>query len=169
MYKDLLGDIESDIDRNWSELSFERENRELKSQLSHIHNILDEIVSINMKNRNGKEFLPLDNYISSFCTIRLNIGRQIGITTWIRNRAKEGDIIIVPRQEMINYSYRDVLNKRDVVTIDGLKQRTSLYVGVDYNNIYIDVASYLSQEDIYNIIHNLLPRPDIEQTFFLLG
>jgi len=169
MYKDLLGDIESDIDRNWSELSFERENEKIKSHFSKIADVLESIVEINMSNRKGKEFLPLDNYISSFCTIQLNIGRQLGITTWIRNRAVEGDIIIVPTQEMIRYSYRDVLNKRDVVTIGFLKDHIGQYSCIDYNNIYIDNASYIDEDDLYQLTHFILPRNNIEQTFFLLG
>lgn len=169
MYKDLLGDIESDIDRNWSELSFERENKKIKSHFLRISNILDELVEINKKNRRDKKFLPLDNYISCYCTIKFNIGRQTGLTTWIKNRAVEGDIIIVPNQEMIRYSYRDVLNKRDVITTDFLKDHIGQYSCIDYNNIYIDNASYIDDGDLYQLMHFILPRNDIEQTFFLLG
>lgn len=108
-------------------------------------------------------------YAYEYGTVRCDVGRQTGKTTWIFNNATEKDLIIVPN--MRNYRhylhYTDHLN---IVTIDSLN---SPIVNSDiiYDNIYIDDFKVICDRDVrFNMefIYNILARND-EQTFILLG
>jgi len=88
--------------------------------------LVDGLILLNKKNRMSdlKKQSSSLNYLMSYCTVHVDIGRKIGKTSYIINNAKSTDLIIVPTPDFkddIVYKRREKIN---VVIASNMKYLT---------------------------------------------
>ena len=136
--------------------------------------LLDNIIELNKEVREYrndiKEIIGLNSYLKEYCTIKLEICRQIGKTEYIKRKCnKENDLIIVLkdvyRDEFEDYVY----DKRDVISIRSFMNNTSYYKIKTYEKIWVDNFVFVSKIMDMDFIYDVIGREDIEQTFIFLG
>jgi hypothetical protein len=165
----MLDDIERDIDRNWMEV-FEGSSEFFYGS---VFEVLDKIIVLNKKNRELKKEWSRErfgrsgyiNYLSEFCTVIFDIGRQVGKTNYIRKTAKENDAIIVLKEQM-KYQYRDFNNVFSYTRI-----MNNEHVFGKFENIFVDEFSSIQnhKNEFLSYLYHTLGRYNINQTFILLG
>jgi len=158
MYGDLLDSLEKDIDG----LDINKYNI--------FYRIMDDIINLNNINRCNNSslcILPLEEYLKEYCTIKFNIGRQIGKTEYIKRKAKENDVIIILNNAMRNY-FRNV--NSDLFTIN---QFLNEKFDKRYDSIWFDNFSfcsrYISKREYIEEVLYIKFAKDRKQTFILLG
>ena len=146
-----------------------------------MNNNFDEIVtglinlseSKRMNNVNLKKMMGARLYTLDFCTVRVDAGRGVGKTTYIKNHAGILDLVIVPSRRLMLNEFAEVMNDLDIVSSDYFDFRR--IGGRDYRGIYIDEPSLVVENSADRIISrvediiDILVNPSIEQTFVLLG
>jgi hypothetical protein len=105
-------------------------------------------------------------YAIEFCTVAVNIGRGVGKTTFIKNHAKKGDLVMVINSIAKRIQYGKNI-EFDIITLDELDKVR----GRRYQNIYIDEPAAVFEGDFEKKInaYQLLIDPYKDQTFVLLG
>ena len=145
-----------------------------------MNNNFDEIVtglinlseSKRMNNVNLKKMMGARLYTLDFCTVRVDAGRGVGKTTYIKKHAGILDLVIVPTRRLILNQYGET-NDFDIVSGDRFDFRRT--GGRDYRRIYIDEPSLVVENAtgwIANSVDDIIEMftsPSIEQTFVLLG
>jgi hypothetical protein len=146
--------------------------------------LIDELFILNKihRSRVKKEIFSKQHYAKEFCTIKCDIGRQTGKTTYILNRSTENDLIITH-----SYSAATRLMGRtqakvttiDILMNDLIDNSNSKITTIDilmndlidnsnskiYETIYIDEPTMsLKNIDIYYFLVK-----NYEQTFVFLG
>lgn len=130
-------------------------NSMMDKKIKHFHTLIDVLILLNVSNRestNEKKLLPADVYLKQFCTVKCDIGREAGKTSYIKQRADEKSLVIVST----NFAYNKVAF--DVVTARQIKNGR-LCGKQPYAKIFIDnpssVFKLISEDDIYKeIAHN---------------
>ena len=112
---------------------------------------------------------PLD-YLTSFCTIHVDVGRRVGKTSYIINNAKSTDLIIVPTRDSkdyIVYKRREKLNVITASSMEFLSKKS--FEKWDHKLIYVDEPricyQYISPINLYYWIFDA----NVEQTVIMLG
>ena len=110
-------------------------------------------------------------YIQEYCTIRLDIGRQVGKTEYIRRRCGPSDLIIVLKSIYKNKLFDCHTDKKNIVSIRSFMDNISHYRAKSYENVWIDDFVLVNELMDYNmrLLYNFIGRSEIEQTFILLG
>jgi len=116
--------------------------------------------------------LGLAGYHMDFSTVHCNLGRRVGKTTYIVNRAGPKDLIILPTESMLRF-YKDNTTS-NIMTASAVARIPETFRGLripyllNFYNIYVDepalCSKYLTKSDLYR---NLSRSQD--QTFILLG
>jgi len=159
--------------------------------------LLENLIDLNKENRvrweKHKSMLPVFDYIYDYCMVKLDIGRCVGKTEFIKNHAKKNDIVFVvnsAQAEEINEKTRatvhygkikqgDILDWRKrsgYYTLGNNRMEKSRFIYGDgpcnwptrFENIYVD-EPHLIFGDI-PLLEELKPLlMDVEQTIFVLG
>lgn len=126
---------------------------------------MDSLVEENLINQmrfaHHAGLLSEKHWAREFATIRCDLGRQVGKTSWIRSKAKTGDLIIASTYVMKQSLIRS-MPLADVITQEDLK-RTD-YSWPRYNRIFIDEPRKLD----LNLAYDIFAR-DTKQLFIILG
>jgi hypothetical protein len=129
--------------------------------------LIDELFILNKihRSRVKKEIFSKQHYAKEFCTIKCDIGRQTGKTTYILNRSTKNDLIITHSYSAANRLIMERTQAK-VTTIDilmnDLIDNSNSKI---YETIYIDEPTMsLKNIDIYYFLVK-----NYEQTFVLLG
>lgn len=106
-------------------------------------------------------------YAREFCTVRLDIGRQTGKTTYIKESIRgTDDICIVQSKRRNNWQlYPNVFETNDILRNKNIFSR----LRVMPRRIYVDDASFLRPIELETIWMDLADPRVEEQTFILLG
>lgn len=129
--------------------------------------LLDELVRINRVNRTSMRDcfhnMGPAAFAESLSTVRLGVGRMIGKTSYIKQRAKAGDLVVV-----INTRTRDEIFgdcRAEVISARQLKKEKAL---PRFATIYVDDQRYVFQEVGEKDLYAKLAR-DPDQIFVFLG
>lgn len=105
-------------------------------------------------------------YALEFCTIAVDIGRGVGKTTFIKNHAKRGDLVVTYNfnTKRIHYGMH---TEYDVIAPFELEKMK----GKRYKNIYIDEPALVFEGDYEKKLdfYRFIIYDYDEQTFVLLG
>lgn len=120
-----------------------------QKQLEDIHNnfykFIDGLVYLNKHFRSIHSFDDRNPYyyIES-CTVRINLGRQAGHTTYIKNKAKRNDVIIGRKDVFFNKNDEYEFRNSNVFTIEEIVgyYTDGIEMAWPINNIFIDNYSY---------------------------
>lgn len=133
--------------------------------------LIDNLVKLNLKFRASVvdkiEGLGKYNFAMEYATVKCDIGRQVGKTTYIKEKLeknKNAIVIVNSSNASLNYKSikdqclifkgRDSLNAFNVPNLETIK------------TVYIDDASW---NDKLELIYEVFTQDDIERTFVLLG
>jgi hypothetical protein len=129
------------------------------------HSAITQLIALNKRFRPIEQRLNLSvsNWAEEFCTIKCDIGRQSGKSSYINNVAEEGDLIVVMNQHLKNQLAN---TKCEIMTASGISR--SHINGKVYNTIFVDepgfVFGLVERTKFYDYLaHNG------EQTFVMLG
>jgi len=127
--------------------------------------LVDKAIALNKANRkcgpSSAMFSPIA-YAKQMCTVKLDIGRAVGKSTYIADHATAKDIIIVPTLRHKSMMYLYYKDKNVVAYTEILGYRTSK---PPYVNIYVDEIAGIDLDFIYNTFVD----STIAQTFIILG
>lgn len=132
---------------------------------------VDDLVQLNIANRQkvthlAEEF-PIHAWVREFATVRCDIGRQTGKTSYIKSRATFNDMIIVRHQHLVRY-FMDLPPLDDSGNLGpNVVSQSNFPSGIcysRYNKIYIDEPGRLDMDLVYQILAR-----DTKQTFIILG
>lgn len=117
--------------------------------------------------------MPPAVFAREFCTVHLDVGRQVGKTTYIKERAVEGDVIISASMERKLNAYRgaraDVFapyhldNPHFLMSRRGRHRPSFIYVDEP------DQVQRLCQGQSLRIVYDAFASGQLDQTFVLLG
>ena len=125
--------------------------------------IFEEAIQANWNRLNSKfarQFaLTTSNaaFLHEMATVRINLGRAMGHTTYIQNNALAGDLIVVMRQDMTKEFHRGrILTLRQIRDYSGVR-------GHRFDRIWVDAASMVFQNktaesDFYNEVAGCNPK-----------
>ena len=130
--------------------------------------LLDELIKFNQNNRKNKDLFDNESYLREYCTVRLDIGRQIGKSSYIKNHIKDNDALIVLSYDLYeNYTG----HKGSGFILDKLMngEYTGTHTIIWFDNF--SCCHYHGQKvkDVENKIYKDFANPKIEQTFIFLG
>ena len=139
------------------------------------HDLVDRLVLNSRALRSGNYrdgafiHMPAEEYAKQCETVVVDAGNGCGKTEYIRRRAQEGDLVVVPTtgvaEKVFGESKADVFSLMQV--INGSRKHK---IRTDYKNIYVDDASYtLRVGDKKRDMYTVLASPTVSQTFILLG
>ena len=101
-----------------------------------------------------KDHLDIIQWMSDFCTIRLNVGRSVGISSYIIDNAMAFDLVIVPTEEIRRFY---IFMGHDEIHIHTLRSLHSSKKGRSFGNcsyVYVDdYSDVFSNEKL--LIHGL--------------
>jgi len=130
-------------------------------KLNDFFNVVDQLIELNKQNRNttAKKYLDEISYLKQYCTIIVDIGRNVGKTTYIRSRAKENDLIIVSSMFSIigTKSHQEILYNQTSFRNNG------------YETIYIDEPKRCFAELNFDEFLQRIVNSKLEQTIICLG
>lgn len=131
---------------------------------------IDFLIGVNLKQQLAFEeqakYISKQQWAKEFATVRCDVGRQIGKTSYIKSRANYGDLIIVSKYNQ----KRDMLYpipSADVITHADLDVPGYRWIGYPiprYSRIYIDEPGKLNLDMVYDIFAR-----DTRQLFIILG
>lgn len=132
--------------------------------------IVDQLVELNECNRlrftDYKKSMHYNQWLCEFCTIKLNLGRAVGKSLYIKQNCQHNDVVIVPTVEM-KKNYKNEID-RHVFTIQEVMR---MYPDVAYRyqptTIFVDECK-LKSEIMYHV-YTVFGRPSLYQTFIVLG
>jgi hypothetical protein len=101
--------------------------------------------------------------ITHILTLRIDLGRRAGHTSYIGTHAKKGDLVILNTQQKqfsFNFSFETAARTLNIRTLttnmknnDGVLFEIENLILVDDATIWVDDYSYLSAEDKYTLEH----------------
>ena len=132
--------------------------------------LIDDLIEFNLNHREKYQGHKLCcspvAYAMEFCTIRCDVGRQVGKTKYIKDRAGDGDLVIVANENMKHLFMNDMCGHPMVMTPRDIHHGPSN--DIRFSRIFIDeprmVFKHISQDELYTILCH-----GGEQTFILLG
>lgn len=126
---------------------------------------IDFLIALNVNRQcafgTQESFISKKHWAKEFATVRCDIGRQIGKTSYIKSRASYGDLIIVgkiaDKKEMMHpIPSANVITHADLDIVEFDWPR--------YHRIYIDDPGKLNLDLVYDIFAR-----DTRQLFIILG
>jgi len=130
---------------------------------------LDTLIELNIENQKEKARMKLELssalWAETVCTVRCNIGRCTGATSYIMERAKPGDLIVTHANWMSN-NFRKFINPQcDISSAEELEKNS---IFKHYNTVWVDdpdlVFARIKPQKFYELL------ADSEgQVFVLLG
>ncbi|MCK5015561.1 MAG: hypothetical protein KAS32_00655 [Candidatus Peribacteraceae bacterium] len=125
----------------------------------------------------SKENYPTKHWAQEFCTIKVDIGRQIGKNKFIYLRADKNSLIIDYNGTQSHLTKRVLKEKynKNVDCFSGLqihnptKSRAEYLEGKSYTQIFINEPSFMGIDKWDWIYNDLIMRSDVDQTFFFIG
>ena len=143
------------------------------------HDLVEELIQLNHEHRKMyfNRTYPLITFFKEFCIVKIDCGRQIGKTEYIRSHATNEDLIIVPHgRDQSGYNYDATYDKLNIIRMKDVFQ-TTLIADRRYNTIYVDEivscqGSMRHDLGTYNIITNQIYDNyirDEQQTLVLFG
>lgn len=134
--------------------------------------LVDALIALSLENR--KKFNPdligMDYYCMEFCTIKVSCGRGAGKTTYIIDRARPWDIVVVDSELRRGHGFRRC--KAPVFTFDELLATNpwGFRRGQEQlkpRTIYVDEGITLRPDQLYRIWSHFSCHAD--QTMVVLG
>lgn len=134
------------------------ETKEIPNPYYHYEKLIDIAIEMHkdmmLLNKEKMRQMSLSNSLNNFCFLELSFGRNVGATTYIKNHAKEDDLIIVQDNTIVrNYNYDSRCDSRYVLSLSDLWGGTERLRGfiisppskvwVDCNNSKRDTITYL--------------------------
>jgi hypothetical protein len=137
--------------------------------MNDFYEILDNLIIFNKQYRpkDAKIALSPVHYLKEFCTVSVNPGRGVGKTSYILDRAKNGDLVIVPPFVRMAHLYAQIVPMNLGLYMLG----TNTFRGerYEYETIYVDEPNKCFVEmDFYEFLRRIAV-PEIEQTIVCLG
>lgn len=140
---------------------------------------LEELIKLNWINRQRfKEYRKMHScsqWSEEFCTVKIDNGRQVGKSTFVKNHYRLGDVVIVPNTSIAREYNRE--NIRNVFTVNQVEAlyHTNQYGikngycdrSINPSHIWIDDAN-LKPSDVI-MMYETFSRYGMEQTFIFLG
>jgi hypothetical protein len=132
------------------------------------HNLIDDLRILNQQFRkerpDPKEFLDSIRYAIEYCTITIDIGRQTGKSTYIKNNASPDTAVVVMNQKM-----KDLFKDCDLDVFTAREVQFKKGVYNKYKTIFVDEPSFvfrtIDKYELYaHFVNNVL-----DQTFILIG
>jgi hypothetical protein len=138
----------------------------------YFHHLVDELIVTNKIARAAAKFspnMPPNAVVREFGTVHCNIGRDAGKTSYIKDRAKAGDLIVVVDRKLRDIQYRSapclVVTAGDLSARYDQRLRASLG---DFATVYIDEPAAVFRKVDRDEVYYQLARSS-DQTFVLLG
>jgi len=135
------------------------------------HQLVDQLIELNHVKRIRERILrgiPDDiyllSYLKEFCTIRVDIGRRTGKTSYIIKRANENSLVIVCNQKEKNRLLGTLKNDTNIVTYSEVETHRFRGHNKVYDFIFIDDIDAINLFLIYNTFGK-----DKSQTFVIFG
>ena len=139
--------------------------------------IVDDSIAFNLSRRCrfDPRLYDIASYAKEFCTVRVNLGRQVGKTRWILENSSAGDLIVLANQRACNDLVQRFVNRtlwhhpnREVSFINGTilggcLERGSKLVNRRYDRILCDEFQG-HPGDVYRAL-----AKDPTQTFLFFG
>lgn len=126
---------------------------------------LDHLIKLNKEHRakylDAHYTMNSASFAAQFQTVRCYIGRQIGSSTYINERASKNDLIIVNKSTQ--KSYYQV--KATILSFSELEHAAD---GKHFENIYVNEPTFLFNLVRDDKFYTILAK-NTEQTFILLG
>lgn len=126
---------------------------------------LDNLIILNKEHRtkyiDASKTMNSASFAAQFQTVRCFIGRQIGSSTYINEKATENDLIIVSKSNQKS-------NYQPKATILSFSQVEHDAVGKYFENIYVNEPTFLFNLVRDDKFYQILAK-NTEQTFILLG
>ena len=116
-----------------------------------------------VKHKKHSKFLYAPEFAHDYCTVRLDIGRRTGKTSFIAKWASNNDLVIVHNQHMKH----DFKNSAATIYTT-YESRNKMNLHNYFCNIYVDNASLIDNDTIYDLYissSHFMFQP----TFVLLG
>jgi hypothetical protein len=108
-------------------------------------------------------------FAREFCTVHIDLGRRTGKTTYIKQRAEPGDVIITMTADALRRDFSQIDVDCYAAWMIAAERFQQSYRGKAPRLIFIDepelVQHYCKLETIYNLFAGDTP----DQTFILLG
>jgi len=181
----MLDDIEKDVSKNWLEIEknkTELKTRKLKARWTvekyiSFFNLMNKLIQFNKINRKNitKQYINsvgMVNYLKEYCTVKVDIGRQIGKSTYISNNFKDNDLIITINMSMskdfVRNFYTFYKYERNIVSYRTLLNKKDLYKLKTYDTIWVDEYSIINRQTDMSFIYDYLGKNE-NQTFIFLG
>jgi len=128
----------------------------MNSIINKFYVLLDDLILLNVMRREIineiKEQLPLNDYLKQFCTIRCDIGRQIGKTSYIKLHSDENSLVIVCDLQPVGCFEHSNTN---VVTVTQIKNGYLRGKRL-YTKIFIDEPSYVFKDISVDVLYKEL-------------
>jgi len=135
------------------------------ANIEDFYSAIDDLVRINHNNRKQlregeNNFNPV-SWALDFCTVRVDVGRRAGKTSYLLNTARRGDLVVS------GYPLDKDLTEAAVVTPESLS--SVLRTCQEFNTIFIDEPAQVFRQIRKVTLYEMLVVPGKEQTFILLG
>ena len=134
-----------------------------------IHKIFDDAIKIlillNKKNRNRTNNLiySFSDYAQEYCTVKCDVGRQIGKSTYIKTHADALSVVVVMNDRMKQNFF--ISNRKfDLRTPSDLLNNPQK----EYETIYIDEPRFVFRSISVSTFYDLLSK-SYNQTYIWLG
>lgn len=131
---------------------------------------IDFLINLNLKQQYTfalqEQYVSKQQWAKEFATVRCDIGRRIGKTSYIKSRANYGDLIIVGKYHLKKEMMHPIPSA-DVITHADLEMPRYRWIGHSiprYSRIYIDEPGNLNLDLVYDIFAR-----DTRQLFIILG
>ena len=132
--------------------------------------LIDLAVKINLKQRNShkKEGLGKYNFAMEYATIKVDLGRQTGKTTYILNQLNSNDdsIVVLNGRRLLDNDFKTVKDKAIVVNRYNCAKEIDIKNLAKVKTVYVDDATW---NDKLELVYEFFTQDNVERTFVLLG
>ena len=136
--------------------------------------MVDLAIKINQNARNRitlveyKTALGKTSFAMEYATVKIDLGRQLGKTTYIKDKLEhdENSIVVLNSKASITNNYKSVSDKTIVINKYNCAKTIEIENLDKIKNVYIDDASW---NDTVEVVYEIFTQDDIERTFVLLG
>ena len=130
------------------------------------HKLINDAVALNLSNRpDPRRFMDSIRYAVDFCSVKIDLGRQTGKTSYIKKYASADDLWVVK-----NVRYKKDFARDTLATVKTFEE-CEVRGGRRYNNIFVDEFSSMasSSDSRYGLYAALVNENVRNQVFLLLG
>lgn len=129
--------------------------------------IIDASLAINEKFRalrpELQQYLGHVSYAIDYCSIHFDTGRMSGKTTWIKNTAKAGDLIVVRNVDTGKHQFAKV-----PATVLSIKQIPLAKPHRTFNRVFFDDSKFMNHSEILTA-YQILAKKGASQMFIHIG